>query len=88
MKSDFASGPSQQHAFQEIKRYLSKPTTLATPTPRAELLLYVSATESKATESAVLVQNKKLNIQRKKYRSTLFQKHYLGQKSITQRLRK
>ena len=31
-KRDFAWGPSQQHAFKEIKRYLSKPNTLATPT--------------------------------------------------------
>ena len=44
----------QQHAFEEIKRYLSKPNTLATPTLGVELLLYVSATESAV--STVLVQ--------------------------------
>ena len=53
-KRDFAWGPSQQHAFEEIKRYLSKPNTLATPTLGVELLLYVSTTESAV--SAVLVQ--------------------------------
>jgi hypothetical protein len=53
-KRDFVWGPSQQLAFEEIKRYLSQPNTLATPTPGAELLLYVSATESAV--SAVLVQ--------------------------------
>jgi hypothetical protein len=51
---DFAWRPSKQHAFEEIKRYLSKPNTFATPTLGAELLLYVSATESAI--SAVLVQ--------------------------------
>jgi len=53
-KRDFAWGPSQQHAFEEIKSYFSKPNTLTTPTPRAELLLYVSTTESAV--SAVLVE--------------------------------
>ena len=53
-KMDFAWGPTQQYAFEEIKRYLSKPNTLATPTLGAELLLYVSAIESAI--SAVLVQ--------------------------------
>jgi hypothetical protein len=50
-KRDFAWGPSQQHAFKEIKSYLSKPNTLTTQTLGAELLLYVSA-----IESAVLVE--------------------------------
>jgi fatty acid-binding protein DegV len=53
-KKDFAWGPSQQHAFEEIKRYLSKPNTLATPNPGKELLLYVSAIENAV--NAVLVQ--------------------------------
>ena len=53
-KRNFTWGPSQQHAFEEIKRYLSKPNTLATPTPGAELLLYVSAIESAV--STVLVE--------------------------------
>ena len=50
-KRDFAWGPLQQHAFEEIKSYLSKPNTLTKPTPGAKLVLYVSA-----KESAVLVE--------------------------------
>ena len=46
--------PSQQHAFEEIKSYLSKPNTLTTPTLGDELLLYVLAIESEV--SAVLVE--------------------------------
>ena len=84
-KRDFAWGPSQQHAFEEIKSYFSKPNTLTTPTPRAKLLLYVSATES--TVSAVL-KNRKINTQKDKSLYTLFQKLCLAQKSITQRSRK
>jgi hypothetical protein len=53
-QKNFAWGPSQQHAFEEIKRYLSKPNTLATTNPGTELLLYVSATENAV--NAVLVQ--------------------------------
>ena len=53
-KKDFTWGPSQQHAFGEIKSYLSKPNTLTTPTPAAELLIYVSAIESAV--SVVLVE--------------------------------
>ena len=50
-KRDFTWGALQQHAFEEIKSYLSKPNTLTTLTLGAELLLYVST-----TESAVLVE--------------------------------
>ena len=77
-KRDFTWGPSQQHAFEEIKSYLSKPNTLTTPTPGAELFLYVSA-----TESAVLVE--KLENEHKKDKSlyTSFQKLCLAQKSVT-----
>jgi hypothetical protein len=53
-KRVFVWGPSQQHAFEEIKSYLSKPNTLTTPTPGTKLLLYVSTTESAV--SAVLVE--------------------------------
>ena len=53
-KRDFAWGPSQQHAFEEIKSYLSNPNTLTTPTLGAGLLLYVSAIESAVC--AVLVE--------------------------------
>jgi len=53
-KRNFTWGPPQQHVFEEIKRYLSKPNTLATPTLGAKLLLYVSAIESAI--STVLVE--------------------------------
>jgi hypothetical protein len=53
-KRDFVWGPSQQHAFEEIKKYLLQPNTLISPTPGADLLLFVSATETAV--SAVLVQ--------------------------------
>ena len=35
-KRNFTWGPPQQHVFEEIKRYLSKPNTLATPTLGAD----------------------------------------------------
>jgi hypothetical protein len=45
--------------FEEIKKYLLQPNTLASQTPRADLLLYVSATETAV--SAVLVQEQENN---------------------------
>ena len=53
-KQNFTWGPPQQHAFEEIKWYLSNPNSIATPTPGAELLLYDSATKSEV--STILVQ--------------------------------
>jgi hypothetical protein len=53
-KRDFVWGPSQQHVFEEIKKYLLQPNTLISPTSGADLLLYVSVTETEV--SAVLVQ--------------------------------
>jgi hypothetical protein len=50
----FQWGPSQQQAFEELKDYLIKLTTLSPPSPGAPLLLYVSASQS--TVSAALVQ--------------------------------
>jgi hypothetical protein len=58
-KRDFVWGPSQQHAFKEIKKYLLQPNTLISPTPGVDLLLYVSAT--KAAVSVVLVQEQEIN---------------------------
>jgi hypothetical protein len=58
-KRDFVWGPSQQHAFEEIKKYLLQPNTLISPTSGADLLLYVSVTET--TISAVLVQEQETN---------------------------
>jgi hypothetical protein len=50
----FQWGPSQQQAFEKLKDYLIKLTTLSPPSPGAPLLLYVSASQS--TVSAALVQ--------------------------------
>jgi hypothetical protein len=58
-KKDFVWGPSQQHAFEEIKKYLLQPNTLISPTPGADLLLYVSVIETAV--SAVLVQEQETN---------------------------
>jgi hypothetical protein len=45
--------------FEKIKKYLLQPNTLASPTPGADLLLYVSTTET--VVSAVLVQERENN---------------------------
>jgi hypothetical protein len=58
-KRDFVWGPSQQQAFEEIKKYILQPNTLISPISRADLLLYVSATET--TVSAVVVQEQETN---------------------------
>ena len=50
-------GPEQQHAFDELKTYLTKLTTLSKPSPSATLLLYLVA--SPTTISTVLVEEKK-----------------------------
>ena len=49
-------GPEQQKAFDDLKTYLTKVTTLSKPLPSATLLLYLAA--SPATVSAVLVEEK------------------------------
>jgi hypothetical protein len=52
----FQWGPNQQKAFEELKQYLIKLTTLTPPSSRIPLLLYVAA--SHAAVSAALVQEK------------------------------
>jgi hypothetical protein len=58
-KRDFVWGPSQQHSFEEIKKYKLQPNTLISPTIGADLLLYVSAIETAV--SVVLVQEQETN---------------------------
>jgi hypothetical protein len=53
---DFAWGPEQAAAFEDLKSYLADLTTLSSPTRGAELLLYLAA--SHHAVSAVLVQEK------------------------------
>jgi hypothetical protein len=52
----FEWGPEQQQAFDELKTYLTKLTTLSKPSPSATLLLYLAA--SPTTVSAVLIEEK------------------------------
>ena len=56
----FEWGPEQQQAFEDLKSYLTKLTTLAKPLPSATLLLYLAA--SPTTVSAVLVEEKSTKI--------------------------
>jgi hypothetical protein len=50
----FQWGPTQQQAFEELKDYLIKLTTLSPPSPGASLLIYVSSPQT--TMNAALVQ--------------------------------
>ena len=52
----FEWGPEQQQAFEDLKGYLTKLTTLSKPSTRAILLLYLAA--SPTIVSAVLVEEK------------------------------
>ena len=52
----FEWGPEQQQAFDELKTYLTKLTTLSKPLPSATLLLYLAGAPT--TISAVLVKEK------------------------------
>jgi hypothetical protein len=52
----FEWGLEQQQAFDDLKKYLTKLTTLSKPSPSATLLLYLVA--SPTTVSAVLVEEK------------------------------
>ena len=52
----FEWGPEQQQAFEELKTYLTKLTTLSKPSLLGTLLLYLAALPT--TVSAVLVEEK------------------------------
>jgi glucose-6-phosphate-specific signal transduction histidine kinase len=51
---NFAWGPEQADAFEDIKSYLTHLATLSSPAPGADLLLYLAASHHEV--SAVLVQ--------------------------------
>jgi ribonuclease HI len=55
--SSFQWGPEQQQAFDDLKRYLEDAAVMTKPSPKAELLLYIAATDSAV--SAVLVEERK-----------------------------
>jgi hypothetical protein len=52
--SAFQWGPEQQQAFDDLKKYLEDAAVMTKPSPKAELLLYIAATDTAI--SAVLVE--------------------------------
>jgi ribonuclease HI len=55
--SAFQWGPEQQQAFDNLKKYLEEAAVMTKPSPKAELLLYIAATDT--TVNAVLVEERK-----------------------------
>jgi hypothetical protein len=55
--STFQWGPEQQQAFDDLKKYLEDSAVMTKPSPKAELLLYIAATDSAV--SAVLMEERK-----------------------------
>jgi dsDNA-binding SOS-regulon protein len=54
--SVFQWGAEQQQAFEDLKKYLEEATVMTKPSPKAELLLYIAATDTAV--SAVLVEER------------------------------
>jgi hypothetical protein len=54
--SVFQWGAEQQQAFEDLKKYLEEATVMTKPSPKADLLLYIIATET--IVSAVLVEER------------------------------
>jgi hypothetical protein len=52
----FQWGAEQQQAFEDLKKYLEEAAVMTKPSPKAELLLYIAATDT--TVSAVLVKER------------------------------
>jgi ribonuclease HI len=55
--SAFQWGTEQQQAFEDLKKYLEEAVVMTKPSPKAELLLYIAATDTAV--SAVLVEERK-----------------------------
>jgi hypothetical protein len=55
--STFQWGPEQQQAFDDLKKYLEDAAVMTKPSQKAELLLYIAATDTAV--SAVLVEERK-----------------------------
>jgi hypothetical protein len=55
--STFQWGTEQQQAFEDLKKYLEEAAVLTKPSPKAELLLYIAATDTSV--SVVLVEERK-----------------------------
>jgi hypothetical protein len=47
----------QQQAFEDLKKYLEEAAVMTKPPPKAELLMYIAATDTAV--SAVLVEERK-----------------------------
>jgi thymidylate kinase len=43
--STFQWGPEQQQAFEDLNKYLEEAAVMTKSSPKAELLLYIAATE-------------------------------------------
>jgi hypothetical protein len=54
--SVFQWGAEQQQAFEDLKKYLEEAAVMTKPSPKAELLLYIAATDT--TINAVLVEER------------------------------
>jgi hypothetical protein len=54
--SVFQCGVEQHQAFEDLKNYLEEAAVMTKPSPKAELLLYISVTDT--TVSAVLVEER------------------------------
>jgi hypothetical protein len=55
--STFQWGPEQQQAFDDLKKYLKDVAVMTKPSPKAEPLMYIAATDTAV--SAVLVEKRK-----------------------------
>jgi hypothetical protein len=55
--SIFQWGAEQQQAFEDLKKYLEEAAVMTKPSPKAELLLYIAATDT--VVGAVLVEERK-----------------------------
>jgi hypothetical protein len=54
--SVFQWGAEQQQAFEDLKKYLEEAAVMTKPSPKAELLLYIAATDT--TINAILVEER------------------------------
>jgi hypothetical protein len=55
--STFHWGPEQQQAFDDLKKYLEDTAVMTKPSPKAELLMHIAATDTAV--SAILVEERK-----------------------------
>jgi hypothetical protein len=56
VKTTFQWGAEQQQAFEDLRNYLEEAVVMSKPSPKADLLLYITATDT--VVSAVLVEER------------------------------